>query len=854
MKVFISYSHKDEEFKDELVKHLSLLKRNGAIETWHDRCIHPSEDFENAIDDNIRDSQIILLLISSDFLASDYCCQKELELAIQQHDQNKSRIVQVILRSCDWKDLETSKYQALPKDAIPVANWPRSDDAWLNVVNGIKTLIISIKNNDSILPTIYEDRAIEDDSYSSLQPSFIERLLRTEITFQHNRKDNINLSDIFIYPDLRKKSYKIEKIDDILNSEIILEQGKFIWLSGDEQVGKTALCNMLYLKSITEKNHPILVNGSEVNSSDFGMILKREIGKQYQDEVAQKIMLNDDFTVIIDDYDKIKLNKRFQEKLLDNISSAAKNVVLISPSTYELELNETNFLKGYSKFEILLFGNEKRTELIEKWISLGQEEVIDDEALFKQTDIKKIHVDSFVRKNIVPPKPIFILSILQILETITPNDHKPTSYGHCYNHLIISLLSKTNISIKETPKYLNYITELSYFFYKNDDQYLDEAQINNFRIEYSENYLSVNHLKTTSDLISCGILRQSEKGIVFNYKYIYYYFVSKYISDHFHNDKALREIISKMIDNLHNEVNANILIFITYHLKDPKFLEEIQLSMMEVFENEKEACLTIDELSFLNELMGVIPKLIVEQKDIREERRRNQRELDKREENENNFEEEVDEDNDIFKSINKTFKSMEVIGHIVRNQHDSLKKHLLIDLTEDACAVGLRFLKYFLGISEKYKKELTEFIKDILVKNPTLSEGKIEEEATSYYLYRTYRMIYAIIRQISLSVGSSEVIEIYDELIKKVETPAMALVSASVELLFSEELDITKLKKSYEGLEGNVVARRIFREFIVQHIYLYKVSSPKKRTSIANLFSIPIKSQLLIESKRETKK
>ena len=134
IKIFISYSHADEDLCAMLRKHLAALKHRGLIETWHDRMIKAGDEFENAIDQQMLEAQIILLLVSSDFIASRYCYEIEMKRALKRHSHNEARVVPVILRPCDWQDTPFGKLMAVPKDGRPVKAWPDLDEAFLDVV------------------------------------------------------------------------------------------------------------------------------------------------------------------------------------------------------------------------------------------------------------------------------------------------------------------------------------------------------------------------------------------------------------------------------------------------------------------------------------------------------------------------------------------------------------------------------------------------------------------------------------------------------------------------------------------------------------------------------------------------
>ena len=101
-RVFFSYSHDDETFRDQLEKHLAMLKHQGLIESWHDRRISAGSSFEEAIDRELDAADVILLLVSSSFLASAYCYSREMVRAMARHATGAARVVPVIVRPCDW--------------------------------------------------------------------------------------------------------------------------------------------------------------------------------------------------------------------------------------------------------------------------------------------------------------------------------------------------------------------------------------------------------------------------------------------------------------------------------------------------------------------------------------------------------------------------------------------------------------------------------------------------------------------------------------------------------------------------------------------------------------------------------
>lgn len=147
VKLFYSYAHEDEELRVKLEKHLSVMRRNKDIAGWHDRDISAGTEWKKSIDENLEAAQIIILLVSDDFLASDYCYDIEMARAMERHDSGEARVIPIILRPCDWHGAPFGKLQALPKNAEPITKWENVDEAFLNVAQGIRKVVKELAVN-----------------------------------------------------------------------------------------------------------------------------------------------------------------------------------------------------------------------------------------------------------------------------------------------------------------------------------------------------------------------------------------------------------------------------------------------------------------------------------------------------------------------------------------------------------------------------------------------------------------------------------------------------------------------------------------------------------------------------------
>lgn len=142
LKLFLSYSHKDEKYVNELRKDLKLMERNGLIVPWYDRALTAGEKWEALIFQELNDSDVIVCQISRDFLNSDFCVLTELKTAIERQKAGEATLIAYILTECGWKEVpELSQFQVLPKDAKPLIDWKDKNKYWRAVAEGIQSAL-----------------------------------------------------------------------------------------------------------------------------------------------------------------------------------------------------------------------------------------------------------------------------------------------------------------------------------------------------------------------------------------------------------------------------------------------------------------------------------------------------------------------------------------------------------------------------------------------------------------------------------------------------------------------------------------------------------------------------------------
>lgn len=140
-RAFYSYSHQDEEWRTKLSTYLNPLVRSKRMVEWHDRKIEPGADWNTEISEQLAEANLIFLLVSEAFLASDYCFGVEVEAAMTRVKEGSARVVPILLKPCLWDVSPFSNLQIIPRDAKPILSWPKPEEAFWDVAKEIQTLL-----------------------------------------------------------------------------------------------------------------------------------------------------------------------------------------------------------------------------------------------------------------------------------------------------------------------------------------------------------------------------------------------------------------------------------------------------------------------------------------------------------------------------------------------------------------------------------------------------------------------------------------------------------------------------------------------------------------------------------------
>ena len=254
LEVFYSYSHKDETLRQKLETHLALLKRDGLIKSWTDRCIRAGSEWSKQIDEHVRSADIILLLISPDFLASDYCFDIEMKIALERHEQKRAVVVPVILRPVDWHTSPFAKLQCVPRDGKAITKFSNRDVAFAAIAQELRALITKNESNSS------EMDALAAEKYRSWVATQ-HRFIRFSGMAVVDERAEVEMAKVFVMPRLLPQGSAAfwrepEKLAGLAVNQILTasDAPNRLMILGGPGSGKTTLLEALALAFVQPGN------------------------------------------------------------------------------------------------------------------------------------------------------------------------------------------------------------------------------------------------------------------------------------------------------------------------------------------------------------------------------------------------------------------------------------------------------------------------------------------------------------------------------------------------------------------------------------------------------------------------
>ena len=759
IQLFYSYCHKDGSYRESMETSLAALKRDGLLENWSDKQILPGQSISKKVRTKMKQADIFVFLFSPDFIASEEC-MKECEFAKTLATGDKQVIrIPIILRSCAWKDvLKDDDTMALPTDAKPVASFVNKDAAWLEVFEGIKTVVSDLRNT-------FTPKA-----------EFLRKIDSTEFISQ----DHLKLQDLFVF--LRLTSINLREVEQseqhtILSNLDQLLSTKWSIVFGEEKTGKTALARFIYLSLIDMAKPALLLDLGTIASAPSEVMLSHAYQEQFHGDYSLWVKQHGK-TLILDNFNTTRHSLNFidfAKEKFDNI------IVTVGSDTFYAYLIDESRLADFRQLKIEQLTRQQQEQLIRRRLTLSETIDARSDGLI---DRAEDHVNSvIISDKIVPRFPFFVLSILQTYEAYMPSNMSVTSYGHCYYILIFSSLVRAGISRSDDAinACFNFAEHLAFDIYKHregsDDKPYDfQAYVAKYRSRFIIKHSIINRLKHSV----YGII--SEDGM-FRTDYMYYYFLGRFLA---HNREVGQPIIRTMCEESHRKVNYLTLLFTIHHTTDNEIIDDILLQTMCSLDSVEPATLNPAETTRFSNILLAIPNDILSSKSVEEERAKERVAQDGVESVEDNVADDSTEDSPA-NAIYRILKNNKIMGQILRNKYGNLEREKIKETIEVVADSGLRLVNYFLMSQE----EIADVVRFIKAQHPDWDTKRIKNALEYFSFLWTMVNIELVVHAINVP----DIGEVVDDVVLKRASPAYQLIGYFTQLDNADELTETESNK-----------------------------------------------------------
>lgn len=665
----------------------------------------------------------------------------------------------------------------------------------------------------------------------------------------HPYKERISLSDIFIFPDLRlldanhtRETTRIVSHHEVV--ETIFKKQKAL-ISGDEKSGKTSFSKHFMGDVIGKNLVPILIDGEKLkNSTEQGIVRQIELlfKTQYDDADIDRFwqLPKASRAVIIDDFQKCHLGLQGKNAILRTLQHRFEIVVLIASDEIKIEEFEGadksgNELWAYTHFEILPLGYLRREALSRKWHILGRTYLGDEPDL--QEEIKRSDelISQVLRRDLVPAYPLFVIILLQQVHRGEPSV-RTGSAGYLYEVLITAALSRSVLRQIDLDVKYNYLAQLANNLYSLRQSTLSDIEARHWHSDHCQAYaINLEYEAMRNDLSVLGLLDVDEAASVsFRYKFTYCFFVAWQLSNRI-NETETKLVVRKLSERLHHEESANILVFLAHFSKDPSIVDAVVETAESLFKDAPEADLD-KGVGFFSKLQILLPQLTLPSSDPADNRRNMLQKQDEALAGADKSESSgrmvtatptendgIDTDLRLALELNAAFKTIRILGQILRNSAGSLKGETKFKLVKKIYSLGLRVLG---GYFRSLEKDLEPYSASVFAKIKERTREISDEDArtkVNRQIFGLSEMIaLVVVQHISDSVGMNLMAGTFKQVIDESPNIANRIIDLSVKLDHIKGFPKNEAISLAEESKRNPFTLTLLKILVWHHFYLYK--------------------------------
>lgn len=730
-----------------------------------------------------------------------------------------------------------------------------------------------------------EETAVSESSQTKqvipeIKNSFKEYLNDIQASFSHSEVDNLQLEDIYIAPDLRDLSngknsskVKVENLDDL--TDAIDEDGAKYAFLGNDLAGKSANTKYLFLKYFELGLYPVLLQGSDINSNirpeSLQKLVENKISEQYEIAFTLTEIDSSKVIVLIDDFHKAtKAKNRYWPALMKNLESLFHHIIVTGNSLMLIEnLNKQDPFNNFKSYSILEFGPKFRYELVNKWNTLGIEtRFTDHNEILRKNDAYISHIKAIIGKNYIPSYPFYLLSILQALESGNVQNPNYSIHGFYYEVLINECFSKAIQDRKEISLYYNYLTQFCFYLFEQGVKEVSLEEFDAFHTMYCEKHDLSYRKETILQTFDSARLLYINNGVFIKEKYVYYFFVAKYIANEIANKKEIKQLVTKMCERVFRDEYASIIMFVTHLSKDNFIINELIKIANSLFPDANVARLQ-DDINEINQLVESIPEQVLEIVNVddqreeelqeEEETERLEKELENEQSNYDNFSLEDDISTiDFFARITRALKTVDILGQVAKKHWGELDGEQKLNLVTTTYNVGLKTLDIYLQMLQRNSKDIVEHISQIIKEKHFKDKHSLEkgiEEASKNFVFRLcFMSSFGITKRVSNSIGLDRLHNTFNKALEAQPYNSVKLIDLAIKLGYSSlASNIEQVETYKDEMKKNKLSNVVLQNLVIDHMYMFDTDY-KTRSRACNKLGISMQEQRKIDQTSTVKK
>lgn len=689
------------------------------------------------------------------------------------------------------------------------------------------------------------------------------------LNLTHREKENVELSDFFVYPDLDpiehgERTKPLVRSDNVLGH--VLDQGHVL-VTGEEKSGKTALARTLYSDLREEGYVTVYLEGGDLEGheeDDVRRVIRSALESHYRDPDWDRYASLDraERAVIVDDFEAFTGNR---SAVVSFLNKYAEQVVILADSLHfrasELDTGLTSAGSGgrLARYEIAPFGHELRDSLVKRWFSIGEPASWEEDPKYAQRIVNaKRKVDTVLGEDYVPPRPDLILTILQGAEAGQPLEPRVGTYAAYYEVLITRSLAE----VSNIPGYdlkTAYLARLAYWLHSNQEEWISEESFHELHGAFcSERDLELPFIDLVGELVEHGVLETKGNRYRFHHDYYYYYFAASYIAETYDSQQLEREI-DRLATQLHVGRLANILVFITHLSKNPVILDTIlkhakgiyeeydvaPLESLSVFDNIHEAAREAVQVTYTEEDPEDTRREIMRKRD------RARRDVeDEAGDGELETPEEQGGDLAPVRELNRALKAVEILGLILKN-YPSLFAERKEELLRECYELGGRAVTSVMKLVEHHREEVLEdFILLLQEEYPGFDRERLMKRSKTMLFGFAHLLTHGVVRRVSQAVGSESLEITYQKVYDRTDLAIVDLYYCSVRLDNWYSFPRALIEELHEGYSDELLVHTILERLVRDHLKLFP-RNVSVRQSVCELLGIEYRTVQRSDPRRE---